>query len=598
MAGQAVHAKADSNGQWRVDLPAAAPGGPYEIKVSGSEIIEIKDVLAGEVWLCSGQSNMEWPLELSKDSQTEIPAANYPTMRLFTVPRTYSLQPQARGSGTWGICEPANASKFSAVAYYFGRELHRRLKVPIGLINASWGGTRAEAWTSLAGLNAESALKDVVAEVDDAMSLSPNSVTEKYKKLRAEWYRKLPQDSGNRGLAEGWAATSFNDNAWKTMRLPEYWQNAGHPTNGVFWFRLAVNIPAEWAGRDLQLSLGALDKSDDTYWNGTRVGGMSWADEPNSWNICRTYQVPAASVRPGKNVLAVRVLSNFTGGGIVGPGSDMFVLPQDARNTTKISLVDEWRYCIEQDYGRITSPPEPQPPVGANTATALFNGMLQPLIPFALRGVIWYQGESNASNAERYRVLFPRMIRDWREHWQQREFPFYFVQLANYGNTDLLAKGTWAQLRESQAHALTLPNTGMAVTIDIGEAGDIHPRNKKDVGLRLALNALAKTYEQKVNCHGPRFRSFKADAGAIRITFDHADGLKATGELNGFVLAGADRSFRVANAQIDGAMVVVSHPEVKTPAAVRYGWADSPTCTLYNGEGLPAEPFRTDDWPL
>lgn len=599
LAGTVVHTAADRNGTWRVELPAVSIGGPYELTVSGKETITIGDVLAGEVWICSGQSNMEWPLELANNPQVEVAAADYPRIRLLTVPRTPSLKPLDNVTGAWGVCDSSSASKFSAVAYFFGRELHKQLGVPIGLINSSWGGTRAEAWTSRAGLSAEPSLKEVVTELDVAMVESQDEAQSRYAKARAEWYRQLPADTGNRGLAEGWAKTDFDDSGWKTMRLPAYWQQAGHMTNGVFWFRLAINIPADWTGRDLQLSLGAVDKSDDTYFNGERVGGLCWATESNSWNMGRVYALPAAGVRPGRNVIAVRVLSNFTGGGIVGPSSEMKLRPVGSSTKTAVPLFGDWRYCIEQDFGRITTPGEPASPNNANTPTALFNGMIAPLIPFALRGAIWYQGESNAGNADRYRVLFPQMIRDWRSHWKQGDFPFYFVQLANFGSTDMLARSSWAQLRDSQTQTLALPNTGMAVTIDIGETADIHPRNKQDVGLRLALNALSKTYGKNVAYRGPVFRSLKVEGRAIRISFDNAAGLKASGGVvSGFVIAGSDGRFVPAQAQLENETIVLSSPEITAPAAARYGWADCPTCTLYNGAGLPAEPFRTDDWPL
>ena len=598
LAGVSARTTADGAGAWRVDLPAIGAGGPYEMKVSGRETITLCNVLAGELWFCSGQSNMEWPLELSNNPQAEIAAADHPRIRLFTVPRRPADRPLDDVHGAWGACDPQNAAKFSAVGYFFGRKLHQELGVPIGLINTSWGGTRAEAWTSIQGLKSEPALKDVVAELETPAAMTPEQALANYAKARADWYRQLPADTGNRGFSEGWATPAFDDSAWKTMRLPEYWQQAGHETNGVFWFRFTVDAPAKWVGQELRLSLGAVDKSDDTYFNGERVGGVSWADEPNSWNMGRVYTIPAALVKPGKNVIAVRVLSNFTGGGLPGPSTEMNLRPQGTSSAHSLPLSGVWRYAIEQDFGRVTTPPEPQPPSNANTATALFNGMIAPLVPYALRGAIWYQGESNAHDAARYRVLFPRMIRDWREHWKQGDFPFYFVQLANYGSTELLGKSAWAQLRDSQTQTLSLPNTGMAVSIDIGDDKDIHPRNKQDVGLRLALNALAKTFGKNIVYRGPVFRSMKVEGGAIRLAFDHAAGLQASGDISGFVIAGSDRRFALAKARIENDAVVVSAPGIDAPVAVRYGWADSPTCTLYNGAKLPAEPFRTDDWPL
>jgi len=598
LAGKSAKTSADNTGAWRVTMPAVATGGPYEMKVAGDETLNIGDVLAGEVWVCSGQSNMEWSLDMANNPKEEIAAANYPQIRLLTVPRTPAEKPSDSFNGTWSVCAPGAASRFSAVGYFFGRKLFKELNVPIGLINTSWGGTRAEAWTSLEGLKAEPTLKDVVTELELSTGESPEDTAARYAVKRAEWYKELPADKGNRGEAEGWAKPDFNDSAWKTMAQPCYWQQAGHATNGVFWFRMAVEIPAAWAGRELQLSLGALDKSDITYFNGKQVGSLSWADEPNSWNVLRKYTVPAELVKPGRSVIAVRVLSNYTGGGMAGPSADMNLRPREVPLAQAVALDGDWKYAIEQDFGRITSPAEPQPPLNANMPTALYNGMIAPLVPYGIRGAIWYQGESNAGDAERYRTLFPAMIKDWRRIWKQGEFPFYFVQLANYGSTNLLEKCNWPWLRDAQTRTLALPNTGMAVIIDIGDALDIHPRNKQDVGLRLALNALAKTYGKKVAYRGPVYKSSKTEASSVRISFENAAGLRSAEKaLGGFVIAGGDKRFVLAQARIDGETVVVSSPEVPAPAAVRYGWADSPICTLYNEANLPAEPFRTDNWP-
>ncbi len=596
LAGKVAHAKADHFGKWHVELPAIDAGGPYELKVSGRESRAVSNILAGEVWICSGQSNMEWPLELSDNPQEEIAAANYPRIRLFTVPRRPSDAPESDVTGSWSPCDPESAARFSAVGYFFGRKLQQELNVPIGLINTSWGGTRAEAWTSIEGLCAEPALKVVVDELQASLGGSVEERHRRYAQIRAAWYSKLPDGEAKRSLSTGWERPEFNDNSWKTMRLPNYWQQMGHQTNGVFWFRTTAEIPASWEGQDLQLSLGAVDKTDDTYFNGQRVGGVSWADEPYSWCTGRVYTVPKALVKAGRVVIAVRVLSNFTGGGIVGPGSDMNIRRMGTTSADALPLSGEWRYSIEQDFGPINTPPEPPPPLDANTATALYNGMINPLIPFAIRGAIWYQGESNAGDSKRYAVLFPRMIKDWREHWMQGDFPFYFVQLANFGSTDPLAKGNWAGLRDAQDRTRALAQTGMAVTIDIGNPTDIHPRNKQDVGLRLALNALALTYNKDVEFRGPSYRGLKIEGPYVRISFEHADGLHAKGALSGFIIAGSDRKFVVANAVIEHDHVVVTHPDITAPAAVRYGWSDSPTCTLYNGAKLPAEPFRTDNW--
>ena len=597
LAGRTSHATAGADGRWQATLPALPAGGPHTLTVRGSTTLTVRDVLMGEVWVCSGQSNMEWQLGQAADGMAESAAADCPQIRLFTVPKQFSLTPVADVSARWAVCAPKEAAIFSAVGYFFGRELHRRLGVPIGLINSSWGGTNAQTWTSREGLAAEPELRGYLEDLTQAVKLSAGEAAVEYLAARAKFMAQLPQDAGNRGFAEGWAAPSYDDTAWSTMGLPEYWSRAGHLTNGVCWFRLAVDVPANWNGNDLLLSLGAADKSDDTYFNGQRIGGLNWADNPVSWNTPREYTVPAALVKPGRNVIAVCVLSNFSGGGLAGPAVMMELRPAERTRGTPIPLAGMWRYRFEQDFGLVPKAAEPASPQGQNVPTMLFNGMIAPLIPYALRGAIWYQGESNAGDAARYRTLFPALIRDWQRQWHSGDFAFHFVQLPNYGSPADYEDSSWPRLREAQRLALALPNTGMAVAIDIGEPKDIHPRNKKDVGLRLAWAALAQTYGQQVAHRGPQFKSLQVEGGALRLKFDHAEGLHARdGVVRGFAVAGADRVFHAATGRIDGTSVVVSSPNVAKPVAARYGWADCPTCTLYNHANLPAEPFRTDSW--
>ncbi len=601
LAGSTAEATTDADGRWSVQLPAMPAGGPHTLTARGSDTLILHDVLVGEVWLCSGQSNMEWPLSLSSDGATESAEANYPEIRMLTVPRQFSLTPVADVVARWGRCTPHEAAQFSGVGYYFGREIYRALGVPVGLISSSWGGTVAQAWTSGEGLVGDPALGRYVEELrQNAELMRGGQAHARYEEERAKFLMQLPQDAGNRGLAEGWAHADCDDTTWGTMELPEYWLRAGHPTNGVFWFRLTVDIPSEWVGHELQLSLGAVDKSDDTYFNGERVGGLTWVEKEESWCTPRTYGVPASGVRAGRNVIAVRVLSNYTGGGLVGPAGAMDLRPKGLAGAKAISLAGAWRYRIEQDFGMVREPAHTSLPQHQNLPSVLFNGMIAPIVPYGLRGAIWYQGESNAADAAGYRVLFPAMIRDWRRHWGMEDLAFHFVQLANYvskGSTAEYEDTDWARIRESQAAARELPHTGMAVAIDIGDPQDIHPRNKRDVGLRLALSALATTYGQAVEYRGPTYRSLRVDGSALRIAFDHADGLTVrTGPLRSFAVAGADRVFHVATGRVEGGDVVVSSPAVAKPVAARYGWGDSPPCTLYNGAHLPAEPFRTDDW--
>ncbi len=457
---------AGEDGRWLVRLGPFKPGGPYTMTVKGDNEIVIKNVLVGEVWVASGQSNMQMAVASVRNAKQEIAAANYPKIRLFTVPRHPSLKPEEDVGGRWVECSPKTVPGFSAVAYFFGREIHKQLGVPVGLIHSSWGGTVAEAWTSREGLESKPELKPIVDRLEDVFAKAPDA-RERFYEYWREWSRK-------------------------------WWP----------WYR------------------------------------------------------------------AMR----------------------------------QWRAAVAKAKKEGKEPPpkpkvEPPPPVGSNnTPTCLFYGMIYPLLNYRIRGVIWYQGESNAGRAYQYRVLFPTMIQDWRRHWKIGDFPFYYVQLANFmaPQKQPAEPSAWAELREAQLMALHVPNTGMAVIIDIGEAADIHPKNKQDVGKRLALWALAKTYGKDIVFSGPIYHWAEwIDPGHVRLHFKYTgSGLMAKGgELKGFAVAGPDRKFHWATAKIEGDTVVVWSDEVPYVVAVRYGWANNPICNLYNKEGLPASPFRTDDWP-
>ena len=529
-------------------------------------------------------------------AEAEIAAAHYPQMRLFIVPTAVASEPVADIEAAWAVCSPETVGAFSAVGYYYGRELHRRLGVPIGLVHTAWGGTVAEAWTSRGALLAVPDLATLVTEFErDNHDL--DAALAAYEERRRAWAPLFaPEDEVNEGLRRGWAAPGTGADGWGTMPLPCTWQAAGLDYSGVFWFRKEVDLPAAWSGRTLTLSLGAIDKGDITYVNGVRVGGLSHLDREDSWNTRRVYTVPGELARAGRNTIAVRAYSHVYAGGLWGPAHAMNLRLPGAPDAAPISLAGDWRYSVERNMGPALPPPGPENP---NWPAALFNAMIAPLLPYAIRGAIWYQGESNADRAFQYRSLFPTMIRDWRRAWAQGDFPFYFVQLANYFSGGDSSRGSaWAELREAQAMTLALPNTGMAVITDVGEALDIHPADKQTVGHRLALNALAQTYGQgEVEFSGPRYRGRTIEGSAIRLAFDHAAGLTARGLLDGFTIAGGDGSFAPAQARIDGETVVVSSPAVPVPVAVRYAWSDNPPCTLYNAAGLPASPFRTDECP-
>jgi sialate O-acetylesterase len=402
----------------------------------------------------------------------------------------------------------------------------------------------------------------------------------------AQWWAK--NDPGSAG-GLGWADPAADDSSWKTMNLPAAWEGAGLPGfDGVVWFRRIVELPEAWAGREAVLHLGPIDDIDTTWVNGTKVG------ETGVWTAPRDYKVPAKVLKAGRNVVAVRVLDTGGGGGIYGQPGQMKL----SGSGEEVALAGAWKYKDSVPLGKCGPVPARPDQGNPNVVTVLYNGMIAPILPAAIRGAIWYQGESNAGKPAQYRTLLPTMIRDWRGRFSGGEFPFLIVQLANFMAVQTRpSEGGWAELREAQLWtAQNVPKTGLAVITDIGDAADIHPKNKQDVGKRLALNALAIAHGRKLVCSGPIYREMKARDGKIELRFDHVGGgLVARGDaLKGFAIAGEDGAFEWADAVIEGDAVVVSSPKVPRPAAARYGWASNPIGNLFNREGLPASPFRTD----
>jgi sialate O-acetylesterase len=603
-ASSKASATADAQGRWQALIGPFKAGGPFVLTIAGSNTLTFKNVLVGEVWICSGQSNMEWPLVNAKDGTEAIAQANYPEIRLFTVQKKTAASPLDDLEGHWIVTTPEQVSQFSAVGYFFGRELYQSLKVPIGLIHTSWGGTRAEAWTSREMLNSLPPLSPILERYQKELQQLPQLQQELETKL-VQWdSANLYQDSGNKGEALGYAAGSLDTVDWKTMKLPQALETAGLNIDGAVWFRKEIDVPASWAGKDLILSLGPIDDFDVTYFNGTRVGATG-NETQNSYLVPRRYKVSGSLVHAGNNLIAVRVFDRAGGGGFNGLQDQMSLEPVDGPKPDSILLAGEWRYKEElalepkkPDWG---TRPTLLGPNNQNSPSVLYNAMIAPLTPYAIRGAIWYQGESNADRAYQYRTLFPAMIRNWRAAWGEGDFPFYFVQLANWHpvNADP-GESEWAELREAQSMTLREPHTGMAVIIDIGETNDIHPRNKVDVGHRLALLALAGTYGEKIEPVGPLYDAFSVEGNKIRVKFKHVGGGLKTpdgGPPRGFAIAGADHKFHWAEALIEGDTVVVWSSDVAQPVAVRYAWADNPAANLYNKADLPASPFRTDDWP-
>lgn len=581
MAGKSVKAVANKDGRWQVRLGPFGAGGPHELKITGPKEETFKDVLIGDVWICSGQSNMEWGVNASNNAQEEIAKANHPKIRLFYVPKRISTEPQRQVVADWDLCTPQTVAGFSAVGYFFGRLLHEQTGIPIGLINSNWGGTVAEAWTSAGALKS---MDDFKGAVESFEHLAKHGMDD-FEQLMAEWWKK--NDPGSVG-GLGFADPMVEVNDWKTMNLPHNWEGQGLPDfDGIVWFRRDVDLPEDWTGNDIKLHLGAIDDRDTTWVNGSKVGEMG------DWNHDRVYKVPKKLLKAGRNTIAVRVLDTGGGGGFHGDPAKMKL----ERGKDAISLAGEWRYIATKPLAEVA-----QPPVridnNPNAVTVLSNGMISCLEPFAIKGAIWYQGESNAGRAEQYRRLLPTMIKDWRQRFGVGDFPFYIVQLASFMDpTNEPVQSGWAELREAQLWtALNVPNCGIAVTTDIGDAKDIHPRNKQDVGKRLALEALAKTYGKQLVHQGPLYKGMKIEGNAVRLEFDHVGGgLEQRGDrLAGFAIAGADGRFVHGEARIDGATVIVTGAGIDAPAHVRYGWANNPPATLFNKDGLPASPFRTD----
>lgn len=579
-AGDSAHAMADGNGAWRVELPARQAGGPYAMRIDdGSAPRELSDVLVGDVWLASGQSNMEWPIAQSADAQAEIARATDPLIRHFKIPKSWAGLPQWQlAGGEWIASSPAVAGSFSAVAHFFARELRQSEGVPIGIIDSTWGGSSIEAWMDAATQGIDG---DGLVELARRLKAGDDEALAQVRARLARW--ELPADDS------GWQAAGFDDAGWDDIAVPSLWEGAGWDgMDGVGWYRAAFTLSEAEARQGVTVGVGRIDDSDITWVNGVEVGRTEM-----QYDLPRVYAVPAAALRAGANTIAVRVTDTGGGGGIHGAADELFVQPQDG---ARRALASSWKFrpasvsALALDGNKNQSP------------TLLYNAMIRPLQPLPLRGVIWYQGESNAGSVEqalKYREQFPAMIRQWRRQWDAPELPFLWVQLASWrSGGDRGDVSPWSVLRESQAATLSLPATAQAVAIDIGDVADIHPKNKQEVGRRLALAARHVTYGESLVYRGPVFEGATFDGGAATLSFE-ADGLavRGGGALRGFALAGADQVFHPATATIEGDRIVVRGDAVPEPVAVRYAWQDAPVeANLVGAGGLPASPFRSDDW--
>jgi sialate O-acetylesterase len=601
-------AEADDKGDWEVKLPRLRAGGPFEMQISASNSVTIHDIMVGDVWVCSGQSNMELAMSrVSWNYPGEIEHSENRYLRQFLVPDKYDFNSPQKdfasralpaGLAGWKSASPENTPNFSAVAYFFAKELYEKYKVPVGLINSSLGGSPVESWISGDALrkfpqyyNEAKMFRDstLIAKIEDADRARIDA-----------WYSLLQQeDEGYNDPKNIWYSATLNTSDWDSMRVPGYWADTKLGwVNGVVWFRKGIDIPSAMAGKPAKLILGRIVDGDSTFVNGVFVGTVGYQYPP------RRYNIPVGLLKAGKNTIVVRVISNSGKGGFVLDKQYAIVAAD-----TAINLEGEWKYRLGAEM----------PPLMGQTFVrwkplGLYNAMIAPLVNYRIKGVIWYQGESNAGRPWDYRQLFTTMITDWREKWNvqgtpfgEGDFPFLFVQLPNFMEAKSEpSESSWALLREAQLKTLSVPNTGMAVTIDIGEWNDIHPLDKKDVGERLFLAAEKIAYgDETVDYSGPIYKSMIVDGNRIVLSFEHVDGgliAKGSGELKGFAIAGTDRHFEWAQAKIvqgtpfgEGDKVIVWSDQIADPVAVRYAWADNPVgANLFNKGGLPASPFRTD----
>lgn len=573
---------AGADKRWQVKIDPPAPGGPYTVKITGHQAVELHNVLVGDVWLCGGQSNMGLPLRFTKDADDEIKRANYPDVRFFTVQGGPAYHRLDVIGGSWRVVTPDTAGWMSAVGYYFARRLQQDLHVPIGLVVDAIGGSPAESWASEAALRPLHDFDLPLAAIDTLKAENAPA----YGNYVMHWY-----DRYDVGQKQGWAAPDFDDASWKLVPVPGGFNELGVPdTPAVAWFRKEITLPNPLPAGRAMLYLGEIERMDTVYVNGTSVGGSAWVENP------RVY--PAMGLKPGRNVIAIRVLKTKPDGGFL---SKPEVLRLELGDHSSIPLAGEWKAKLSID----ARPPQQLPIAYENwpiMPTVLHEGMLAPIAPLSVTGAIWYQGEQNSPRGYQYRRLLPAMIADWRFLFGQGDFPFYIVSLPAFAkhSTVPVDGDDWTETRESQAiAAANVPNSCLAVTIDTGDPDNIHAKEKEPVGDRLARCALARHYGEKIAYAGPTLESVERLPGSIRLHFAHADGglVAKGGKLEEFSIAGEDRKWVWADAHIDGDAVVVSSSEVPHPTQVRYAWQSNPNATLFNGAGLPATPFRTDLWP-
>lgn len=587
LGNSTVTARAEKNGRWMLRFPKFKAGGPYTLKIAeqgkpGSKI-EFNNILVGDVWLASGQSNMEWQVQQSMDAKNEIAKASYPNIRFLQVEHSINLAPQSTiKTEGWKVIDTNSVKNISAVAYFFACKINSGQNVPVGILQTAWGGTPAEAWTSREML-LSSPISKAKTLSNDTLSLNEDIAKIDSLNWASIWNIVYnPKNNTDKSVTN----IQYNDADWPAVEMPNLMKDFGIGFyEGMVWLRKKITLPESFDLKKAAISLGHPEMNYSLYINGEEICKNIW-----NANLSHSYTIPASLLQPGENVIALRMAMMWGGGGLNPPAEDLYITD----GISKISLAGKYLFNknLETAFPKVLN--------YQYYPTMLFNGMINPLIPYGIKGFIWYQGESNAWGAYDYRKLFPMLITDWRQRWQQGSLPFLYVQLANFMKSKPQpAESEWAELREAQTMTLSLPNTGMVCAIDIGEANDIHPKNKQEVGRRLALIAEQKVYNRKIIASGPVYKSYQINGAGVKIIFSNSGSalkIKDGNSIRGFAIAGADKKFYWADAEIKGNSVMVYSKNVLKPVAVRYAWADNPECNLVNSEGLPAVPFRTDNW--
>ncbi|MFA9458896.1 sialate O-acetylesterase [Halalkalibacter sp. AB-rgal2] len=570
----------DRHGNWAIVLGSFNHGGPYVMTISADETLVIEDIFIGDVWLLSGQSNMELPIRRTLDLfSEEMKAVHNPSIRQFSVPQTYQFHQENDflEGGKWTKAIQNEVLDFSAVGYFFANELYKKYEVPIGLVHAAVGGTPIEAWISEKTLRELHVYDEELHQNKDDSYVSLTKLQDEER--HTKWYEQL--NANDLGLQKpAWYEENLSTNDWQEFSVPNSWKSSElESLRGAVWFRKEFQLSDEMCTENAKLMLGTIIDADDTYINGTHIGSTAYRYPP------RRYNIPAGILKPGKNTLAVRVISTQTTGAFVTDMPYKLIV-----NSNEINLEGSWSYKI----GAITETLDP-PTFFQYKPTGMYNGMIAPLKQMTMKGVLWYQGESNTANPSGYAQLFAKLVHDWRTNWQQQDLPFLYTQLSNLENGD--PHHHWAILREEQRKSLTIPHTAMAVTIDVGEQNDLHPQDKKSVGQRLALCARHIAYGENIVYSGPHYKEMKRIDGKIKLSFDHIGSGLVTkdGELQAFEICGSDLNFFAATANIKDDHVIVYHDQIQNPVHVRYAWSDNPEeANLYNKEGLPASPFTTE----